>query len=289
MKYYYLDKEVIVENLKNFNLKHIFECGQAFRWKLEEDESYTFIIKNKIINVYEKGNKVIFRNITLDDFENLLIDYFDLKTDYGVIKKNLEKIDNNLKKAIEFGYGIRILNQDKIEMIISFIISANNRIPMIKRAIENLSEKFGIYIGKYKGRDYYQFPDLEVLANQDIENLRVSGVGFRDKYISKTSKMLVEKIITLEEIKNLPKDELKKELTKLSGVGPKVADCVMLFSFNKRNSFPIDTWVKKVMEHFYLGEDTTFKEIEKYSKDYFGELAGYAQQYLFYYARENKI
>ena len=287
MKYNFINECIILEEFDSFNPRDIFECGQAFRWYLEEDGSYTFIVKNKVVNVIKEDEKVYFRNIDIDFFENVLIEYFDFNTDYNDIKKKLSKIDKHLDEATKFGSGIRILKQDKFEMIISFIISANNRIPMIKKAVEGLSEKFGKFIGKYNGKKYYSFPTVESLANAKIEELRVSGVGFRDKYISNTSKMIFNKDIDLEKISEMSKENIKKSLMKLSGVGPKVAECVMLFSFNKMSSFPIDTWVKKVVEEYYSLNGANFKQIEEFSKEYFGKYAGYAQQYLFYYAREN--
>ncbi|MGB3368159.1 MAG: 8-oxoguanine DNA glycosylase, partial [Acidaminobacteraceae bacterium] len=201
----------------------------------------------------------------------------------------LRKMDKNLDTAVEFGDGIRILNQDPFEMIITFILSANNRIPMIMRAVNGLSEKYGDYICEINGKKFYEFPSSDKLSSAEISELRLSGVGFRDKYVSKTSNMIngdqefIDKLIAMDYINAF------KELQKLSGVGPKVADCIALFSLQKYQAFPVDTWVKKVMEHFYIKEDSSFKLIKEYADNNYGNIAGFAQQYLFYYARENKI
>lgn len=281
--------QVVLKNISDFNLKHIFECGQCFRWIKEDDNCYIGVAFNKIVKIEQKGDEVTFYNTTIVDFENIWRDYFDLNRDYSAIKKSLAKIDDDLKNAIKFGDGIRILNQDVFEMIITFIISANNRIPMIMRAVEGLSQKYGEHIGTFEGKDYYSFPKPEKLADAEVSELRVSGVGFRDKYISQAAKYISENMHLLNDLKSMEYKDAIKELQKLPGVGPKVADCISLFSLEKSMAFPVDTWVKKVMEHFYLPTDSTFKKIKEYADNVYGEYAGFAQQYLFYYARENKI
>lgn len=277
--------KVIIKNLEHFEPKHVFECGQCFRWEIEEDGSYTGVAYGKILNVRKDGEDIVFSNTSLEDFEEIWIDYFDLNRDYGEIKNKLSK-DPILKEAIGFGHGIRILKQDEWEMLISFIISANNRIPMIKKAIGLLSESYGEYIGEYNGRKYYSFPTAESLKDKSIEEIEGCKVGFRAKYILNSANMVCNKEIDIYGLKDLSTEASRNELMKFAGVGPKVSDCIMLFSMNKYDAFPIDVWVKRVMEYFYLKEDTSLKKIQEYGRDKFGEYAGYAQQYLFYYARE---
>ena len=280
---------LILRDMKDFEPKHIFECGQAFRWLREEDGSYTLVHKGKILNIERQAEDIILNNTNLEDFENIWYDYFDLATDYGQIKKTLSK-DPILKEAIDFGQGIRLINQDPYETSISFIISANNQIPRIKNSISLISEEFGQYIGSYKGRDYYSFPEPESLAATSGDYLKENcKVGFRGKYIVNSSKMIAEGDIKLESLFNLTKDQAEEELKKLPGVGPKVSNCITLFSLKKKDSFPVDVWVKRIMEYFYFKEDTKPSVISKFAKEKFGELGGYAQQYLFYYAREKGI
>lgn len=280
------DNKIIIKNIKDFEPKHIFECGQAFRWYVEEDKSYTAISSGKVVNVKKDGESIIFSNINRSDFNNIWYDYFDLGTDYGKIKEELSK-DPILEEAIKFGEGIRILNQEPFETTISFIISANNMIPRIKKSIELISESYGEPVGMYNGKEFFSFPRAEVLANVEEKELQENHkVGFRAKYIVNTSKMINEREVDLDGLFNLSTSEAKEILMKLPGVGPKVSDCILLFSLNKNDAFPIDVWVKRVMEHFYLKEDTKLKNISKYAHEKFGELAGIAQQYLFYYARE---
>ncbi|WIF93945.1 DNA-3-methyladenine glycosylase family protein [Caminicella sporogenes] len=284
-----IENGIVLENIKDFELPHIFECGQCFRWNKEEDGSYTGVAFGKVINLRKEHDKVYIDNTNYNDFKNIWHSYFDLDRDYGKIKEKLSAIDETMKTSVEFGYGIRILKQDEWETLISFIISANNRIPMIKRAIEALSENYGSYIGNYRGKKYYSFPKPEKLYNLSLEDINFKGIGFRGKYILNAAKLVVNKEIDIYNLKNLETFKAREELMKFSGVGPKVSDCVMFFSMDKSDAFPIDVWVKRVMEYFYVPEGTSLKKIQKFAEEKFGNLAGFAQQYLFYYARELKI
>lgn len=279
-------KGILIKDINDFQPKHIFECGQAFRWYVEEDGSYTAIHNKKIINVKKDKKDLILSNTNLSDFHNIWYDYFDLGTDYGKIKEELSK-DPVLKEAISFGEGIRILNQEPFETTISFIISANNQIPRIKKSIELISQNYGRSIGSYKGKEYFSFPNAEILAQaREGELEKNCKVGYRAKYIINTSKMIKEGKVVLDNLYNLPTKEAKEILMKLPGVGPKVSDCILLFSLNKNDTFPVDVWVKRVMEHFYFKKNTSNKIISNFAEEKFGDLGGFAQQYLFYYARE---
>ena len=280
-----------VENLDSFELKDIFDCGQCFRWNEQEDGSYTGVFKGNVLNVKKEGNKVTFKGICNGDIKEVVEDYFDLNRDYEKIKEHLSKIDDNMKKSVEYGKGIRILNQDLWETIISFIISANNNIPRIKGIIERLSKNYGKEID-YNGEKYYTFPIAEELKDVSVEKYRELGLGFRDIRLYETTKMILNREVDLDELGNNPNTmEVRDKLLTLSGVGPKVADCILLFSDLKRfEVFPIDVWVRRVMNDLYIkNEDETKvnkKQIEKIAKEKFGDLAGLAQQYLFYWRRE---
>ena len=195
-------------------------------------------------------------------------------------------MDEYLDKATEFGEGIRILQQDGWEMLISFIISANNRIPMIQRAINNLSERYGKYIGEYNGKKYYEFPTPEDLKNVSVEDIRSCQTGFRDKYIKSVVDYVNDNNEDVLSYRKLNTDECVKELVKFNGVGPKVADCIALFGMQKYDTFPVDVWVKRVMEEFYVEDNLSLPKIRKFALEKFADLSGFAQQYLFYYARE---
>lgn len=289
------ENKVIIKEVKNFELPHIFDCGQCFRWDRTERDTYIGIAFGKIIEVEKKDDNVIIHNSSLDDFNNIWREYFDLDRDYSKIKDEFIT-DPLLKQAVEFGYGIRLLKQEPFEIVISFIISANNRIPMIKRAIKNISKKWGEELN-YNGETFYSFPTVEKLKEVTLEEIESCGVGFRAKYIVDTvnrvydSKMSSEGNLDfdLNNIKSKGDDECHKLLQNFMGIGPKVADCIMLFSMEKYSAFPVDVWVKRAMQHFYLAPDVSLKKIRDFGRDKFGSLSGFAQQYLFYYARENNI
>ncbi len=284
--YSYSDNKVVVKDVKNFVLPHIFENGQCFRWEKTYDDTYIIVAKDRVIELKRVHDDLIIHNSNIDDFENIWIEYFDFERDYDSLKESL-KLDEYLTNAINFGHGLRILNQDPLEMIISFIISSNNRIPMIKRAINNISEKFGEKI-EYNGKNYYLFPSLEKLSKISISEFRECSTGFRDKYLFNTINMINENN-NIEYIINLSDNECHKELQKFSGIGSKVSDCIMLFSMKKYSAFPVDVWVKRAMMKFYVAPDTSLKNIRDFGRNLFKDLSGFAQQYLFYYVRENNI
>ena len=285
------EQEYKIENIKSFELADIFDCGQCFRWNKQEDGSYIGVFKGNVMNVQKEGNTVTFKGICNGDIKEIVEDYFDLNRDYEEIKKQLSKIDENVRTSIEYGKGIRILNQDLWEMIISYIISANNNIPRIKGIIERLSKAYGKEI-EWNGEKYYTFPSVEELKDVTVEDYRRLGTGFRDVRLYETVHMILDKKIDLEQMQKNPNTfEVREQLLTLSGVGPKVADCILLFSTLKRfEVFPIDVWVRRVMNELYIkNEDETKvnkKDIEKLAREKFGNLAGIAQQYLFYWKRE---
>ena len=285
------EQRYVITDVDSFELRDIFECGQCFRWNAKDDGSYTGVIKNGVINVKKINNDVIFEGICNGNIADICRDYFDLNRDYNKIKTLLSNVDEYLKESIEYGSGIRILNQDLWEMIISFIISANNNIPRIKGIIEKMSQKYGNKI-VWKGKDYYIFPTIKQLSSASKDDLRALGMGFRDTYIFNTTNTIASGDINLEELHN-EKDtsKVREKLLTLSGVGPKVADCILLFSTLKRfDVFPIDVWVRRVMNDLYIkNEDETKvskKEIEKLAKEKYGDLEGIAQHSLFYGRRE---
>ncbi|EDP23372.1 DNA-3-methyladenine glycosylase family protein [Parvimonas micra] len=289
MKLYEKDNSIILEEIENFDAKAIFTCGQAFRWYEESDGSFTTVHLGRVLNVLNEKDRVIFKGTNLKEFDEIWMDYFDLNTDYKEIRKVLSN-NEILPKAMEYGEGIRILNQNHFEMLISFIISANNMIPRIKKSIEVISMRYGKFICEDENRKYYSFPTVEELSRATVEDLRkFAKVGFRDKRIFDTVNMILNEKIDLDNFENLETDILREELLKFSGVGNKVADCIMLFSYKRGEVFPVDVWIKRVMEELFIKKETPVKKISKEADRIFGKYAGYAQQYLFYYGREEKI
>lgn len=286
------EQKYIINKSKSFNAKHIFECGQCFRWNEQEDGSYTGVFRNNVLNVKENAENIIITGVCEENIEKVCKEYFDLDTDYEEIKDTLSKIDDNVKQSIKYGEGIRILKQDLWETIISFIISANNNIPRIKKIIERLSENYGNEM-VWKGQKYYAFPTPEQLSKASVQDLRALGLGFRDKRVYETTRIILSGEVSLQSLENITDSNvLREELNKLPGIGDKVADCIMLFSMKRFDVFPIDVWVRRVMNELYIkNEDETKvnkKEIRSLAEQKYGNLAGIAQQYLFYWKREEE-
>ena len=274
------ENSVFLEGVKDFEPVHIFDCGQCFRWDVSEDGSYTGVAGGKAVNISKNGDCVTIKNTTKAEFEEFWSKYLDLDFDYGELKKTLSE-DEVLAQAIKSGEGIRILNQDLWECIISFIISANNNIPRIKKIIENLCKNFGNQISC--GNDvFYEFPDADTISKLSVEQLDVIKSGFRAKYIIDAAQKVSSGEIDLNSIYNMNTNDAREYLKQIKGVGNKVADCILLFAYQKYDVFPKDVWIKKVLFELYGVEESQFDE---FVINHFGDLAGFAQQYLFYYMR----
>ncbi len=273
-EYEYKNQNIIIKNVTCFDLKDTLDCGQAFRWKQIQDNTWQGIAHSRVLKISKDSNNIILHSTNIEDFENIWIDYFDLNRDYNSIIK-LFMQDPVLKKAIEFSNGIRILNQDPWETLCSFIISQNNNIPRIKGIIERLCVKFGEKIGD----DLYSFPSAETIASVSVEDLLEIRCGFRAKYILDAAKKVSTKQINLSELINTDYKTALTQLTTIYGVGEKVANCTLLFGLKHIEAFPVDVWIKKALKTLYNGN------LPVNLLDY----AGIAQQYIFNYARINKI
>lgn len=281
------DNNNLKVQIDDFHPAHTFLCGQCFRWNNDEEQTWTGIALGRLVKLKWDGEVCTFFEMTEKEFVEKWVPYFDLDTDYGAIKKILAEKDKHLEKAVSFGYGIRLLRQDLWEMILSFIISQNNGIPRIKKIIETLSEHYGQKIPGNHGK--YTFPEPSSLAGSTVGELNICRAGYRLQYILSASERLSQSPGLLDELKKLPAGKARELLLSFTGIGEKVADCILLYSGLDRNAFPIDRWVKRVMETLYFKKGTDVNTIRAFSRDYFGEFSGIAQQYLFYYARENKI
>lgn len=282
-------KQVVKEGIRDFHPDHIFDCGQAFRWERQEDGSYTGIAGNHIANIQYEGGRLTVRGASEEEFQSFWRQYLDLDRDYGRIKETLSKKDPVIESAIRSGEGIRLLQQDKWETLLSFIISQNNHIPRIKGCIKSLCSNFGEYAGAYEGKDYYTFPSPETLAALSPEDLAVCRLGYRANYLIQTAKRAAED--GLERLEAAGTQELTSQeafdyVSGFCGVGPKVANCILLFSMGKYDRFPVDVWMKKVMEQLY--GITNPKEMQRFAEKTFGPYSGFAQQYLFYHIRTMK-
>lgn len=289
MKYSVRENDIILHEYESFVISQTLECGQCFRFTQIGEENYIIVAYGKILNIYCDGTDIVFKNTTEEEFNNIWYNYFDFGRNYNDIKKKISENDEILQKAVEYAPGIRILNQDRFECLISFIISQNNRIPMIKKVISNISKKYGRYIGSVDGEEYYAFPNPEELIKADEAGLMECKTGFRAKYIIDAVQKVIHGEINLN-ADDMDTETLRKMLMTIKGVGPKVADCTMMFSFGRCETFPTDVWVKRIMSELYFnGREVSVKEIHQKAEECFGDYAGYAQQYLFNYARQFKI
>lgn len=273
MKYFKDDDSIKILDLEDFNIVQILECGQIFRFNINGNEAVVYS-KDKKAEITTEKNVVVIKTKDVDYFEH----FFDLQTDYSKIKEHL-KNDIFLKSAVDYGSGIRILNNDAYEMIISFIISANNNIGRIKKSIEYLCIHFGTNMG-----DYFAFPTLTQLKQASIEDLKNAGLGYRAEQMFETVQKLTEHDLT--NLKELNKEDQFNFLVSLKGVGEKVANCILLFGLGVKDVFPVDTWINKVYNKLTNSNETNRAKITKELTNRYGKMSGYAQQYFFYYFRD---
>lgn len=279
-----------LKNVCDFDLAQTLECGQCFHFIKLDEEDYVLTAKGYVLHVSQEADTVTFYDTDKDEYVNVWKDYFDMDRDYSAIKKKLLEKDDKLKDAIESMWGVRILNQDFFETLISFIISQNKQIPHIKKIVADISAKFGTYKGTYGGADMYTFPTLEQLANASEEDFKELKTGFRAPYIMDAIRRNMAGQFDINELKSMDYDSCIKELMTIKGVGEKVANCVSLFGLGKKEAFPVDVWIKRIMETMYFdGVDTSKDKIAAFAKEQFGELGGFAQQYLFYYGKSIKM
>ncbi len=272
---YCVKRNCIYVQKTDFNIEHILECGQIFSYQ-KTQEGYVVFSADKKAEVIEENEQYIIKTQKTAYFE----EFFDLRTDYSQIKKSLSKHEI-LKKPIEFGSGIRILKQDLFETLISFIVSANNNIKRIKQILFRMREQFGKKMG-----DFFAFPTREQLLGASVDDFAKMGAGYRAKYLFEVVRQIDEQ--KLQKMRDFDTQTLRKELIKLSGVGPKVADCVLLFGFGRKDVFPVDTWIAQMYNKYYQKLENREKIRENLTNE-FQELSGYAQQYLFFFMRSEKV
>lgn len=266
---YYVKNDDIIVSEADLNLDETLDCGQAFRWKKIESDyesTYTGRFLNSSLMVSQvRAGEFIFHNTDEAQFLERWVSYFDFETDYAELKKCFSE-DETLAKACRFAGGIRLLRQDAWECLISFIISQNNNIPRIKGIIERLCNNYG-----------GNFPTAERLAAENADSLSYLRSGFRAKYIEDAAKKTASGLINLRLIKDLPIEDARTALKTIKGVGPKVAECILLFGMHRTEAFPIDVWIKRVLAEYY---PEGFPDFAKKN-------AGIAQQYLFHFIRCN--
>lgn len=265
-----------------FKLNDTITCGQIFRFFKQEDESFDIILKDRVINVYMKDDCLCVSSNDENNLERIVKDYFDLDNDYALMNNYLRKSDKKIIPAVDFSDGLMMIKQDPFETIIEYIISANNGVPQISNALNNIALRYGKKI-LFNNKEYYLFPTYKDLKDISVNDLRECKVGFRDKYLKAMIDKLNNNEINLDEFYNLDTKEALDKLMENMGIGPKVASCILLFAYQKYDVFPIDTWVKKIMKKEYniVGENN----IRKFAKEVYGKYSAIAIQYLFNYSR----
>lgn len=271
--------------VKNFNLKDTVTCGQIFRYKEEEDNSYTIILSDRVINVKLEKDYLIVDSNNMDNIDRIVTNYFDLEFDYDILNKELLRIDSETKNIINSCSGLKMINEPRFELIISYILSANNGVPQIRGALDNISKKFGKMV-IFRNKEYYLFPTIDELKKASVEDYRLCKAGFRDKYIYEFVNKVKNKEIDLDSIENMNSNDALIYLMNNKGIGEKVASCILLFGYHRFDVFPIDTWVKKYMKEKYNTDSV--KEIRKIMSNKYKENCGLFIQYIFHYNRNKK-
>ena len=267
---------------KPFKLNETVTCGQIFRFFPLDDGSFDIIIKDRVINVYMEDNYLCVSSNNEDSLEEVVINYFDLNNDYEVMNEFLIKNDEKIKSAVEFSSGLMMIKQDPFETVMSYIISANNGVPQIASALNNIAKNYGEKV-IFNKKEYYLFPQYKDLKDLSVEAFRNCKVGFRDKYLKSMVDKLNNNEMDLDEFYSLDTQEALDKFMENVGIGPKVASCILLFAYQKYDVFPIDTWVKKVMKNDYEIEGE--KNIREFATKTYGKYSGIAIQYLFNYGR----
>lgn len=277
---------VTVDGVNDFMLSQILECGQCFHFDKLDEEVYEVVAFGKAVKMEQTDKMLRIYGSSMEDYEGIWKSYLDIDNDYGLIKERVIKADGALKTAVDEKSGIRILNQDFFETLISFIISQNKNIPQIKQCVKNISHRFGDEVIGYNGEAFYVFPDVKKLHDVTEDELRECKVGFRAPYIKNATEAVYSGTVTKEKLDSLDITQARELLMTIKGVGEKVANCVLLFGLGRREAFPVDVWMKRIMEQMYFdGKDTKKQDIEAFAVEKFGDIGGYAQQYLFDYAR----
>ena len=264
--------------VNNFDLKSTITCGQIFRYEEELDNSYTVILSDRVINISQKDDYIYFTSNKEDNLREIIINYLDLDFDYLSINKELILINPELKDIINYSSGLKMINEPKLEVIISYILSQNNRVPQIKKALDNISKESGEEI-IFNNKKYYLFPSIDNLKKLSIEDFRRLKCGFRDKYLYD----FIHSDFDIDSLSNMSSKEALDTLISMKGIGEKVASCILLFGFHRFDVFPIDTWVKKYMKDEYNIESV--KDIRKFCEERYKSYSGLVIQYMFNYKR----
>lgn len=272
----------MIIDVKDFNLKDTVTCGQIFRFVIEDDNSYTVILSDRVINLKLDDNKLYVDSSNMDNIEEVIRKYFDLDYNYSIINKSFLDIDLDSKEIIDSCIGLKMINEPRFEVVVSYILSANNGVPQIRNSLDNISRMFGKKV-LFRGKEYFLFPTIDEIKDATIEDFRACKAGFRDKYIYEFINKVISNEFDLDSIDNMDSNEALDYLMTNKGIGEKVASCILLFGYHRFDVFPIDTWVKKYMREKYNLESVS--EIRNFMYNKYKENCGLFIQYIFHYNR----
>ena len=267
-----------INNVNNLDLDNTITCGQIFRYIVESDNSYTVILKDRVVNLMYKNSTLFVKSNNYDNLEQVIRNYLDLDRDYLIIINTLKNSDKTLSKCLDSSMGLKMIKQDPLECIISYIISQNNSVRNIQNSLNLISEKYGEEV-LFNNKKYYLFPTLDKLLTITKEEFRKCKVGFRDAYLVDTIKRIGKSILDINKIYSMDSIDALNYLMSFKGIGMKVASCILLFSYQRFDVYPADTWVKKYMKDEYNIEGE--KNIREFTNKIYKEYSGLAIQYMF--------
>ena len=270
-----------------FSLDQTLGCGQVFRWERTEEGEWYGVVGDRVIKIRQDGSNLVFEGAETAFIRN----YFSLDLDLEQIIKTIDK-DPFIRAAISRCTGLRLVRQPPWECTASYICSTNSNIPTIRRRIASIAEQFGKAI-EFEEKTYYTFPEPSSISCRGLDGLTECRLGYRQPYVFFTSGSVTGEKQWEETIRRLPYEDARKELMKLHGVGPKAADCILLFAFQKYEAFPVDVWIRRIMQQNYIKTldleagltNRNYNTIRQFAREHFGKYCGYAQEYL-YAARE---
>ena len=269
---------VVIDNINNLDLDNTICCGQIFRYEKLEDDSYIVILKDRVVKLKYIDNKLYIDSNNMDNIENVIREYLDLDRDYISIIENIKECDDVLGKYLDKSIGLKMIKQDPIECIVSYIISQNNSVRNIKNSLDLISYKFGDKV-MFLDKEYYLFPSIDKLSKISLDEFRECKVGFRDRYLVDIISDIVENRLNVNYIFEMNSEDSLRYLMSFRGIGMKVASCILLFAYGKYDVYPIDTWVKKYMDVNYGIKEE--KKIKEFCKEKYGKYSGLAIQYMF--------
>lgn len=276
---------------EELDLTHTLTPGQSFRWRKDRHGRWTAVVRRKVVRIWREGEEIHYEIFPDGPDDAFIADYFRLDVELCKVYADFIRADGRIEQAVERFKGLRVLRQEPEETLLSYICSAANSVPRISAAVETMSKLYGEKVATVDGHDYYSFPTAEALAGASPDDLAgLCGLGFRGVNLNSVARQLVDRSVEwLNSLRRASCEEARKELLTIRGVGLKIADCMLLFSLDKDEAFPVDVHIHRVAVKYYMPElegksltPSVYQQIVDYFQAKFGQYAGWAQEYLFY-------